>query len=256
MISKRSILELTKQLNKLQAAYKKMPEQNLRIHKNGRYTKWYIEDGEETRYLSKAHRSEAKQLAQKCMLGFEIEELKHQRRLKIISLNHEKNIMTKRRQQYYNNSDFISLVGEKFAPLNAKLRNWQNEDYPRSDAYPEHLNIKTFKGDLVRSKSEESIANALYLKRIPYRYENIIFLEDIEFAPDFTIRHPETGEIIYWEHFGRMDDPEYAQKTFHKLQVYSRNGLILGKNFIATFETKDNPLTDEMVEKMIQLYFG
>ena len=60
----------------------------------------------------------------------------------------------------------------------------------------------------MRSKSEAMIAMSLYVQKIPYRYECELKLGSITLFPDFTIRHPETGEIFYWEHFGMMDKPD------------------------------------------------
>ena len=75
------------------------------------------------------------------------------------------------------------------------------------------------------------------------------------FYPDFTIRHPKTGEIIYWEHFGLMDDPSYYQKTFSKLQLYASYGIIPSINLITTYETQEHPLSADIVEKIVKHYF-
>ena len=47
--------------------------------------------------------------------------------------------------------------------------------------------------------------------------------------PDFTFLSPKTGEEIYWEHDGRMDDPEYARKAIKKIETYEKNGIFQGK---------------------------
>ncbi|MFQ8777759.1 MAG: hypothetical protein ACLR78_10425 [Roseburia sp.] len=63
----------------------------------------------------------------------------------------------------------------------------------------------------MRSKSEAMIAMLLHLNAIPYRYECALSLGGVTLFPDFTIRHPVTGVLYYWEHFGLMDDPAYAK---------------------------------------------
>jgi len=60
-----------------------------------------------------------------------------------------------------------------------------------------------------RYKSEVFIDMALFTNNIPFRYECALELGHSTLYPDFTIRHPKTGEICYWEHFGLMDDPSY-----------------------------------------------
>ena len=52
----------------------------------------------------------------------------------------------------------------------------------------------------------------LYWTQEPYD-KNTIY-------PDFTIRHPMTGETFYWEHFGIMDDSQYCNNALSKLQRY------------------------------------
>ncbi len=52
--------------------------------------------------------------------------------------------------------------------------NWDMAEYEKSSEYPENLIIPTNKGDMVRSKSEALIANALYDMNIPYRYEELL----------------------------------------------------------------------------------
>lgn len=71
----------------------------------------------------------------------------------------------------------------------------------------------------------------------------------------FTIRHPRTGQIYYWEHFGRMDDSVYAKKAGSKLQMYISSGIIPSIQLITTYETLDSPLDMEVIEKILHRYF-
>ena len=121
--------------------------------------------------------------------------------------------------------------------------------------YLEHLKHETCTGEFVRSKSEEAIYNCLCRNQIPFRYECSLSLGDTIVYPDFTIMHPKTGELIYWEHFGMMDEPFYFQKTFPKLQLYASYGIIPSINFITTYETKRHPLSSEVIEKIIEHHF-
>ena len=95
----------------------------------------------------------------------------------------------------------------------------------------------------------------LYRNSIPFRYECALQLGDITFYPDFTIRHPKTGEIYYWEHFGKMDHLEYSKNTFSKMQIYTQYGIVPSVHLIVAYETKNFPLSYEMIEKIIEYYF-
>jgi len=88
-----------------------------------------------------------------------------------------------------------------------------------------------------------------------FRYECALHLGGKVFYPDFTIKHPENDRIVYWEHFGLMDDEEYSKKAYTKLQVYNSYGIVPSIHLITTFETRDNPLSVKMVEKIVEYYF-
>jgi len=95
----------------------------------------------------------------------------------------------------------------------------------------------------------------LYIHQIPFRYECALSLENTTLFPDFTIRHPLTGDYYYWEHFGLIDNPAYAQNSFSKLQLYISQGILPSVNLITTYETSDSPLDIQTVERIIKLYF-
>ena len=73
-----------------------------------------------------------------------------------------------------------------------------------------------------------------------------------EVYPDFTVMNPRTRQIKYWEHFGMMDDPEYAQKAVQKIVTYGQNGILQGKQLIITFETSFMPLNQKQILPLIQ----
>lgn len=147
------------------------------------------------------------------------------------------------------------MLSSYFQTFSQQLSNWLNASYEQNPKHPEQLIHKTASGKLVRSKSEAMIELYLYTKRIPSRYECALQLGETTVYPDFTILHPDTGELFYWEHFGMMDEPYYYQKVFPKLQLYTSYGIIPSINLITTFETKRNPLSSEVIEKTIEHYF-
>lgn len=129
------------------------------------------------------------------------------------------------------------------------------QDYERCPKYPEQLIHPIFNGQKVRSKSEAIIATMLHVNRIPFHYEEALHLGKRVIYPDFTIRHPVTGQTYYWEHFGMMDNENYAQAAFQKMQLYNINGIMLSDTLLATYESEEVPLKSNIVENMIQQYF-
>ena len=130
-----------------------------------------------------------------------------------------------------------------------------NGPYKRNPYHPEHLIIKASSGNIVRSKSEALIDMVLYTNQIPFRYECELELGGEILYPDFTIRHPETGKIIYWEHYGRMDDPKYRKRALTTLDIYMSNGILPSDLLITTYETIEQPLQVSEIEKLVRDYF-
>lgn len=115
-------------------------------------------------------------------------------------------------------------------------------------------------GVQVRSKSEVLIADALARRGIPYRYEYPLSLrrqqshDTITLHPDFLCLNLRTRQEFYWEHFGLMDSPEYAQNATTKLHLYAENKIHPGKNLIITMETQSSPLTPSIIEQEIMSF--
>lgn len=72
--------------------------------------------------------------------------------------------------------------------------------------------------------------------------------------PDFTFLSRKTGQEIYWEHDGRMDDPDYAQNAIRKIQLYEDSGIYPGERLILTFETGKTVLNMGLAEKLAERY--
>ena len=153
------------------------------------------------------------------------------------------------------NSEFKNLLLPYFIPLSKELSDWTTADYPHNPKHPEQLLHKGSSNNLLRSKSEAMIDMLLYTNKIPFRYECALQLGEITIYPDFTIRHPKTGQFYYWEHFGMMDHPHYSKKVSSKLDLYISNGIIPSIHLITTYETKDEPLSFEVITKLIGHHF-
>lgn len=133
-----------------------------------------------------------------------------------------------------------------------QVEKWLSEPFRRLGFREGVTEIFTENGLRVRSKSEKTIAEYLDRAGIPYKYECETYLSDLfSTHPDFTILNRKTRHIIIWEHFGLMDNQEYARNAVIKLDEYQKHGYIIGVNLIATFETEKTVLSNRMIEAMV-----
>lgn len=239
----------------LQKKLKKYPKGNLFCVKNGKYVKWFQSNHSDPIYIPKSQRSLAVALAEKKYYTYQLESLLLQEKmmLKYEQLHQENN--QKIEQLLSEDSPYLDLLKEHIFGMPNELQDWMNVDYQQNVTYPQNLIHKTLAGHMVRSKSEALISNSLFTRKIPYRYECMLEIDNIQFFPDFTILHPQTGKLIYWEHFGLIDDPAYCDKAFNKLKIYSSHGIIPSANLILTFETRQYPIDIESIDKVINEYF-
>jgi predicted GIY-YIG superfamily endonuclease len=130
---------------------------------------------------------------------------------------------------------------------------WQNQPYEINPYYPEQRSIITNNGIAVRSKSELIIANALELNSIPYRYEAALELGmDVKY-PDFTIKRPTDGKLIYWEHFGLMDQADYMKNMASKIHFYAKNNIAPLRDLICTYE--EDIRNSKRISQLIKWFF-
>lgn len=119
--------------------------------------------------------------------------------------------------------------------------------------YEDGLIHPSQKGLMTRSKSEAQIASAYETQKWKFIYEPVIKLADGRILrPDFAVLHPKKRKVIYHEHLGMMDDPEYAMKAIKKLNDYASVGIVLGDNLVVTAESKVQPLTFQDIDELIR----
>ncbi len=150
------------------------------------------------------------------------------------------------------------LIEPLTGSVQSRIRAWEEEKYQPYDAYPEHKIYETDRGEMVRSKSEVIIANLLHQHRkdLDYKYERPLMLRtkngaEITVHPDFTIINRNTGKIYYYEHAGKMDDSKYVLDFVRKIDLYTANDILQGRNLLITYEAASAPLTLQSVRKII-----
>ena len=252
---KKESQRLDEQIQQIQSQLNTFPEGKLICASNGNRYKWYRSDGHKSSYLSKKERHLAEKLACKKYLSLQLKNLLHEKNAIDFYFRHHDRNAYETEQALINSPNFKDLLTPHFTPLSKELQDWANTPYDRNMNHPENLTNHAYSGNVVRSKSEALIDMFLYKNKIPFRYECPLELDGIIIYPDFTIRHPETGEVFYWEHFGLMDNPSYSKSACSKLQLYISNGIIPSIHLITTYETKDTPLDAGTIEKIVEHYF-
>ena len=145
----------------------------------------------------------------------------------------------------------ILLSDEEYA------RRWLAVSYKGKGFETGAPDLRTAKGERVRSKSEVIIADTLGRLGIPYKYECPLKFADggRTIYPDFTCLDLRTRKEFLWEHLGMMDNPEYASLAVKKLSSYLQSGYVPGKNLIISMESSEKPLSQNDVKKIVKEIF-
>ncbi len=253
LLRRKNQIEL--QLIALKKEVEGLPSGELHLRRNGDYVKWFNHYDGRIEYIPKKQRSLAEQLAIRKYKTVLMNELQVEKQaigayLKCMDRN-----PLRTSDLLKDDLGFKPLLDKCFNSYHHDIVAWVQEPYEKNMTHPEHLIHKTVADFKVRSKSESLIVSALYFNHIPFRYECALHLGEIIVYPDFTILHPITKKIYYYEHFGMMDNSEYAHAAYRKLELYSEHGIIPTINLLTTFETKNHPLDYGEIDKLIADYF-
>lgn len=229
------------------------PEGTLRVSFSGKSIQYYcVPKGQKNgKYISKKKKTYIRQLAQK------------EYDLKIIKLlTNEIKLSKKYIAKSKMNFPYPVKMDKKKLPLITPITFtnfqyaslWKDAPYKTKGFTDRQTAFVTSSSLKVRSKSEIIISELLSKHEIPFRYEARLRLSNIYIYPDFTCLNVRTKKEYIWEHFGMLDETEYANKTVKKMNTYYANGYYPGENLLITTETKQSPLTSEAVETMIKHY--
>ncbi|MBO7407401.1 MAG: hypothetical protein J6V14_07190 [Clostridia bacterium] len=128
---------------------------------------------------------------------------------------------------------------------------WQSLPFETTQYFEENKNQHTAQGEYVRSKSELLIANMLYRAGVNYKYEHPLSLGWNTIYPDFTILDVRQRKVFYWEHFGKIDEQDYAINAVKRIGAYSAAGLDVVNKLIITWETELHPLSPDTVRQVM-----
>ena len=255
---KKAEMDLKKMADQTQEALDAAPEGVLRISCCGekiKYFRRYPGCSKKQVYISKNNMNLVRELAQKSY------------NKKLLKLLNEKLRHIKRFLDHYPEED-IDSVYNKLSQKNKELvtplipttdqyaASWINNPYEGLGFRDDDNSVYfTEKGERVRSKSEVIIADALFRMQIPYKYECPLRLNTKIIYPDFTLLDIKARSNVYFEHFGMMDDEEYAARALQKINMYARFGIIPGKGLIFTMESSQQPLDTRYLKTLLTSYF-
>ena len=126
---------------------------------------------------------------------------------------------------------------------------WANQDYPKN-TYPYHSLLLTSFGLRVRSRGEIVIAEVAHSMGVPFRYDQLIVLDDgSTISPDFSFEDCYNDEF-YIEYCGMMDDLDYVRRHLIKRDRYERNSINEWNN-IRYIYSKDDSLNATEVRHIL-----
>ena len=244
---------LENQLESINAELSELPAGRLEVYKNDRWDRWFYINNNKREYIPKANLELAQNLAYKQYLSLKKEIIL----AKIESLSAasiELEYATNELNKFILNEKYIKLLNRNNSVTSKDISLWLNEPFNQNPAHKEKLIFRCPSGHYVRSKSEVFIDMALTNINLPFRYECELQIGNHLFYPDFTILHPYTNKLIYWEHLGMMDDDAYSGTAFSKLRTYQLNDIIIGENLIVSYESSKNPFSIFDAEETIKLF--
>ncbi|MCR5255210.1 MAG: hypothetical protein K6D96_04690 [Acetatifactor sp.] len=244
--------ELIKTSNKNVAKYRDLPDGHIHVSKSHGYAQYYFVDKEQgsRKYMG----SDGEKLVRK-YIQRDYENAMN-RKLKTLRMRLQRFICT------YDIADLTGMyehlsegrrryVEPLIEPGEQLIEKWMEDNMGQKNPFPKDGIFKTYRGEMVRSKSEKIIADTLEKMKVPYQYEPMLELGYSTVYPDFAVLNKRTGQTLYWEHLGMVTDPEYAVKNLCKIQNYEINGYLLGKNLIITMESADAPINVKLIEQKI-----
>lgn len=142
---------------------------------------------------------------------------------------------------------------DKYIPGEFLGTPFESLEMRRDELYDDNLR-HTVKAKKYRSKSEAIIAMLLDELELEFIYEPIIEISGGKYYPDFAIKRPSDGRVIYLEHFGMIKLEKYSMKISYKIELYRKIGITLWDNFIITFDDADGAIDVSKIKALIEHY--
>ena len=252
---KNALIARSKKMTELKASLdeqlKSLPEGSI-ITKRRKYGTGYywINNKTKPKYLSKKDSVLIEQLIQKAY----IKEVIKSSETELNGLNRMLDCYPKiTAEDIYEqlSDDRKRLVKPIITPIEQYVQEWQSRPYTPKPIAEGTPIFETLRGERVRSKSEQIIADRLYANGIPYKYECPLIVNGKLIHPDFTILRRSDRKEVYHEHLGKTDDEKYQNDNVPRINDYILGGYMLGDKLFLSFESSTNPLDARVIDKLI-----
>ncbi len=251
---RRTVAEYRKRLERL-------PSGSIRCYNTSGYEKFFyksVNPGEAAVYLKKSELDRAALVAERGYYEAMIDDLEAELESIDYFLSKREDLNFPPGALYLERPGIQRLLAPMLESKDEAVRQFLAQDYTPA-AHQENRRYKCKNGLLVRSKSENEIADGLYSCGLPFLYEFPFPVNDngrdITLRPDFTILEYMIMKIKIWEHFGMMADPEYVANATRKMRLYAGAGFYPDENLIMTFESPNHLLSSIEVYDKIEKNF-
>lgn len=233
-----------KRIEQIKGRLKLLPSGKLSIYPNGKYFKYIklLPDGSHIT-IRKTDKNTVSELIEKRVLEDELHDIEVEREACLRYIRYKERFVKKLENLYSgSNAEYIRLLQANYIPADEAVHVWISQEYRKNTLHPENLKLSTMAGHKVRSKTERMVANIMYSWGIPYRYEQIHVLGNIDIASDFTILDTMTYKEKIIEVAGMMDDLTYASNFYKKMNTYAQHGWLPDVNLLVLYESREHPL--------------
>lgn len=86
-----------------------------------------------------------------------------------------------------------------------------------------------------------------------FAYERMLLIDGEEWYPDFSFIRESDGQMILWEHFGMMNDPQYFNTALYKQDKYASSGFLPYKNIVYTYDFGNDSIDLLYVRQLLEL---
>ena len=250
----RKIEQLSKEIEMLTEQEMILPEGSVSIYRDAGHIRYKGVFKGEQHYYTQSELPLVKKLLLKKYLTLKITEMKSILKVYRMAQRHEQKHAGKATEFLLSQPIRAELLRDELRKKEYTVLRW--ETIPDSDEapYQEGRIETTVTGIKVRSKSEVMIASVLFERGLLFRYEDPLRLGRATYYPDFTILRPDSS-VIWYEHFGMMDNPDYSKRAYEKLHTYALHGIIPSVNLIVTMETRETPLDLPKIHHALDQFF-
>ena len=127
---------------------------------------------------------------------------------------------------------------------------WASMAYCENTKEIHNKTHRSNRGILCRSKGEGSILDLLDDMKLRYHYDETVLVDHCRISPDYIIMRSD-GKLFYLEHRG-WNGPEYDNHNMWKDNQYHAAGIVLGRNYLITFDKPDGSADTELIRRQLE----